>query len=602
MSYKKIQLVWVLMSLVFFTHGQNGKKSYPEADAVYLNLTKTYVLNKDGSMINRVEKRQKLLTHRAFQSLFGETRISYNPQFQNVSVTKAFTENNQHVKIETPKNGYNEILPGFNNNIKVFSHLREMVVTHTGLECGAIINCTYEIKTVAGKFPWLMGDEELPADCPVEKLTILVKVPAGKSLHYKLLNSNITPKIERGKEFDSYTWQLNDLPQRSRETLSAGCADQPRLLFSTQTDTPSVIKWLTDQEAFRLPICTEIKKYVDQKISGESSSTLKVLKIQEIVVKELNFTQLPAQLLAFRVRTPEQVWQSNSGTSLERSCLLSAILRAEGFNTEICLIIPACYNEDKMPFLLAAEPVVKVMTGQEEFMLLPSEQLNAGNFDVCNTQKAILSLGSENKKYFVNNSGGKIVVKGALVLGSDGKLKGNLTGSFSNSCNPYNEIVRNAGNAPKLLSGLPGKAEKFTPEQSDLKFSVEKDVSGTARGNFIFLALFESANGISASHLNPLPFNRTTTLDLGSPVNESYYFAYTVPEGYKLANPIELNIAKQNMGRLSIRIQQHEKVIEVTRDLEISKQLISKEEYSEFKKLVDRWFIEKYRQLILKTE
>ena len=602
MSYNKIQLIWVLISLAFFSYGQNGRKTYPEADAVYLNLTKTYVLNKDGSMINLVEKRQKLLTHRAFQSLFGETRIPYNPQFQKIAVTKAFTENNQHAKIETPKNGYNEILPGFHNNITAFSHLREMVVTHTGLECGAIINCTYEVKTVAGKLPWLMGDEELLSDCPTEKLTIRVKVPAGKPLYYKLLNANITPKIELGKEVDSYTWQLNDVPQRSRETLSAVCADQPRLLFSTQTDTPAVVNWLTDQKAFKLPISNGIKNYVDQKISGVSSSALKALKIQEIVVKELNFTPIPPLLLAFRVRTPEQVWQSNSGTSLERSCLLSAMLRAEGFNSEICMIVPACYNGDKMPFLLTAEPVVKVMTGQKEFMLLSTERLNAGNFDVCNAQKAILSLSSENKKDNVSNSGGKIVVKGALVLGSDGKLKGDLTGSFSHSCNPYNEIVRKAGDASKLMTGLTGKAEKFTPEQSDLKFSVDKDDAAKTSGNFKFLAIFESENGFSTWHLNPLSSKRNTTMDLDSPISESYHFVYTVPEGYKLANPIELELVKQNLGKLSIRIQQHEKVIEVTRDLEISKPTISKEEYSEFKELIDKWFTAKYRQLILKAE
>ena len=67
MLFKKILLFWVLISLITLTNGQPSKKVYPDADAVYLSLAKTFVLNKDGSIITTVEKRQKLLTHRAFQ-------------------------------------------------------------------------------------------------------------------------------------------------------------------------------------------------------------------------------------------------------------------------------------------------------------------------------------------------------------------------------------------------------------------------------------------------------------------------------------------------------------------------------------------------------
>ena len=96
MSFKKILIIWVLISLTCFSYGQSSKKNYTDADAVYLSLTKTFVLNKDGSMVTTVDKRQKLLTHRAFQSLYGETRITYNPNFQKIVVQKAFTENATH--------------------------------------------------------------------------------------------------------------------------------------------------------------------------------------------------------------------------------------------------------------------------------------------------------------------------------------------------------------------------------------------------------------------------------------------------------------------------------------------------------------------------
>ena len=599
MSLKKIHLIYAFAFLFSYSHGQSGKKSYSEADAVYLNLTRTYVLNQDGSMTSTVEKRQKLLTHRAFQSLYGETRITYNPQFQKIVINKSYTENNQNEKIETPSNGYNEVQPGFSNILKPFSHLREMVVTHTGLEKGVVINCAYELNTEAGNIPWLMGDELLQADCPVEKLTILIKVPSGKSLYFKLLNANVIPKIDRGKEFDSYTWQISDLPQRNREICTSVCNDQPRLLFSTHTDRLSAVKWLTDQEGFRLPAGDESKKYVEQKISGETSQIVKALKIQEIVVKELNTTPIPALLLAYRIRTPVQVWQINSGTPIEKCCLLSALLKAVGFDAEVCLIIPECYKEEKMPFLLVSEPVVKITTSSEGLVLLSAERLNAGNLDLCTNDQVIIPLGFDNRLMNITNTGDKVDVKGVFVLSPEGKLNGELNGSFSNRYNPYRELLRTGGLPSTLFSGLPGKVENFNSVQSNLKFIVDKGNAIETRGNFRFLDLMESGNGISSLHLNPLPSDRIALLELGAPASESYRYSFTIPEGYHLANPVDLVLNKTNVGRLTLRIKQQNRVIEVTRNLEISNSVLTKEQYKNFKELIDKWFTSKYKQLVM---
>lgn len=599
MSLKKIQLIWVFVVLISVSYGQNSKKPYPGADAVYLNLTRTFVLNKDGSMTSTVDKRQKLLTHRAFQSMYGETRINYNPKFQKILISKSYTENTLNEKIETPSNGYNEILPGFSNNLKAFSHLREMVVTHTGLEKGVIINCEYELKTEAGNIPWMMGDELLQADCPIEKLIIQVKVPSGKSLYFKLLNNIAAPKIDRGIEFDSYTWQFRDLPQRNRENLSSACNDKPRLLFSTMTDQQSAVRWLTDQEAFKLPVGDEIKKQVEQKISGVTSPMLKALKIQEIVVNELNTTPIPAPLLAYRIRTPMQVWQSNSGTSIEKSCLLSALLKAVGFDAEVCLVIPECYKEEKIPFLLVSEPVVKITTPAEGLVLLSAERFNAGNFDLCSNDQVIIPLGPENKLLNITNTGDNVDVKGVFVLSPEGRLNGEINGSFSNRYNPYCELLRTGGSTSALIPGLSGKAENFKPGQSNLKFEVDKENAILTRGNFRFLDLMESGIGISSLHLNPLPSNRTAVLELGAPVSESYKYSFTVPEGYHLANPVYLVLNKANIGKLILSIKQQNRVIEVTRNLEISNSILTKEQYKNFKELTDKWFTIKYKKLVM---
>jgi hypothetical protein len=190
-------------------------------------------------------------------------------------------------------------------------------------------------------------------------------------------------------------------------------------------------------------------------------------------------------------------------------------------------------------------------------------------------------------------------VKGNFVLSLEGKLTGELDGSFSNLCNPYCELLRNGGSASSLFPGLSGKAEKFNPGQSVLKFSADKGNAITSRGNFRFLDLLESGAGISSLHLNPLPLKRTSSVDLGTPVSESYHYTFTVPEGYHLANPADIVINKANVGKLTLKIKQQGKMIEVTRDLEIGNAVLAKDRYKEFKDLTDIWFTSRYKQLVM---
>ena len=602
MLFKKILLFWVLISLITLTNGQPSKKVYPDADAVYLSLAKTFVLNKDGSIITTVEKRQKLLTHRAFQSLYGETRITYNPLFQKITIQKAFTENVRHEKIETPQNGYNDILPGFSSIPKAYSPLREMVVTHTGLEQGAIINCLYEVKTEAAKIPWLMGDEMLQTECPVEKLTILVKVPTGTPLFFKSFNSKVLPKIEKGKDFDSYSWQYNEIPQRNRELHASAFGDQSRLLFSTDVNQTTTLKWLTDQGAFRAPIGEEIKKYADLQLPVAGNALQKALKIQEIVVKELNTSTIPASLLAFRVRSPAQVWQSNSGTPVEKCSLLSALLKAEGLGSSVGFILPEAYKENGMPFLLIAEPVVLLNTATEGDILLSADHLNVGNFELCNDRQYVLSVTSEAKKFPLTSGPNKMDITGTITLGLDDKLDFKLDGNFTGRFHPFFELLRNNGAISNLLQGFSGKAANVTASQSELKFSSDKGITVESRGKIKFLELPESDFGISSLHLNPLPFKRDSELDLGSPFTESYHYTVLLPEGYHLANPVAYDSPKNDLGNITIRIQQQNRTVEVTKVMEIRKPVLGKEQYVDFREMVAKWYTPKYKHLILVTD
>ncbi len=126
---EKIALILLISLISFRGFAQNEKY-----DAVYEQLTREYTLNSDGSMDFRFIKKQKLQTYRAFHNLYGETFVVYDTVRQQLKINEVFTTMADGKKIPAPGNAFNPALPGFAANAPAYNSLREMVITHTGLE------------------------------------------------------------------------------------------------------------------------------------------------------------------------------------------------------------------------------------------------------------------------------------------------------------------------------------------------------------------------------------------------------------------------------------------------------------------------------------
>ena len=191
MNKKRFFAVCIIVFLIQFPVTAQDIKS----DAIFQKVSTTYTLNEDGSIRTNFHQKIKLLTTQAVSRLYGESSIFYNPEFQKLTVDKSETTMADGTQVPTPENGYNQVLPRFVHHAPGYAHLREMVVSHTGLERGAVIELTYHIDTDAEFLPWLMGEELFGKDSPVENYTVQVKVPRGTTLHYKLLNRDVIPEV-----------------------------------------------------------------------------------------------------------------------------------------------------------------------------------------------------------------------------------------------------------------------------------------------------------------------------------------------------------------------------------------------------------------------
>ncbi len=315
-------------------------------EARFGKLSKTYTLHADGSQELRVQKELTLYTHAAMNSLYGETFIVYDPQYQQLEIHDSYTRQKDGTIVRTPDNAFVEVLPSAAANAPAYNRLKEMVVVHTGLELGATICLDYSIKSQAGYLP------ELDICCPIKELspidefTCRIEVPEGKTLHYELLNASSRPVETHQDGMKILTWTLKNVEPRpySYPSLrgSLGMVQQvasgmmPVLVASTWTSHADALKSLARQfvAGNRTVIDT---KLAELKQEAQKDSTDLQSAIATYMDRLYRSGQCKVSLseAGYRLRPASEVIRSAYGTQAELANLDAALQQAAGLKAEV---------------------------------------------------------------------------------------------------------------------------------------------------------------------------------------------------------------------------------------------------------------------------
>ena len=183
-------------------------------DAVYHKIHKTYTLNPDGTYVYEYAHQLKYNSYFAFHRLYGETFVVYDPKFQEVEVLQCKTTMADGKVIHAPQNAFNEVLPSFAKSSGTYNHLRELVITHTGLEVGAVVDLSYKINYKENPMGFFAGMEKLSYSSPVNELVITFNIPAETTISF---SGNVGERIiNENDDVRSYVFiykNLNEAPK-----------------------------------------------------------------------------------------------------------------------------------------------------------------------------------------------------------------------------------------------------------------------------------------------------------------------------------------------------------------------------------------------------
>jgi len=579
--------------------------SAEEGDAVYKKIIHEYTLNPDGSSEYREYKEIKLLSYMSFNRMYGETFIIFDPAYQELEINEAYTIMADGQRVEVPDNAFNEVLPRAASHAPAYNRLREMVVTHTGLELGATIYLDYTLKTKAGFMPAFMGEEFIKDIVPIDEKQLIIRIPADKELQYKVMNIRTAPEVSLEKGMNIYTFTFRGLSAYTRE-WGTDHELLPRLFFSAAKDLERVYFPFVSQPAFTYPANPEMEMAV-KKITEEKKDDLQVaLALQKLVSSDIATWNISPKYTGFKCRTPVEVWNSNGGTAMEKTVLLATLLQKARLSGVPVAVIPEKYYERKVGSLHMIQDFAvqaKVGMGERLYLSATHSQDQNMSFSLAGNKLLVLDGAIESLRTFEPAPvPAKIIYHGDFSIDADEKITGNLNVKLSGTLNPYFKLSLDSTYAKRFAAGTKDvRLIKLSSDESISNLEIDKENVFEQYGDYFFLNILSSQSGISSWGFTYIETGRKDPIKLPELIHEQYHYMITLPDGYELISPAVDITVDNAIGKLIISLRKEGNTVHSTREIELKRDLIQFNEFAAFNELWQAWMNPHLKEIILKN-
>jgi len=314
-------------------------KEYPAADALVLSESRHFTLLPDGRINQSVRVVQKVLTYQGMDEI-GDPKIAFNKGNQDLTIGLCRTYTPEGAVVDAKANSFNEMTPYELEKAPAYTGWRQMVVTKVGLDVNAVVELEY---TITDKKPWrrfLEGVVPLRDSYPALVREIVITVPEGMPLSYKLLNAEAAPLVNTQDGQTTTTWTLKNVPlARLNHARADERAYLPGLVFTTAPDwahQAALVSGMVEKAA--ASSSPALDKKAEELLAGLKSPFEKLLKVHGFVAEGINTVHWPLGDFDFVPRSAAQIYDSGYGNALDKAVLLVALLKKAGVESAIAAV------------------------------------------------------------------------------------------------------------------------------------------------------------------------------------------------------------------------------------------------------------------------
>jgi hypothetical protein len=484
-----------------------------ERDATFMKIEKTYTLNSDGSYTFDYKHQLKYESYLAFHRKYGETFVVYNPDYQSVEVKTCKTTMANGKVVEAPDNAFNEVLPRFASASGTYNNLRELVITHTGLEIGAVVNLHYTVTSEKCPLDVFAGAESLLQSSPTTELILKFNMPSDK---YLTFGGHIEEKvINENEDSKTYTFIYKNLPEALHNRM-LGLEKSYALQFCDGSTFTDQLEKLFKNRLYQT-------KDTDAKANAENMD--EIMKMHRDVVKNVKTIEVPFSFQTLPLPSKEALELKSSGTELEKAFLLHKRFSERNIQSKIVFVVPVnLYDESKTPLESIEKFLVMVPSENGDPLLMPLDRMPGNNVIHTQYNNVLAAIdGTKSIQIISPKSMNYAKVNFTLDFGSDyseAKYNGDITGLFAGwpGANLYSK---------RLFTQYRQEVEEdiiIDDDPSAVKISGRFKTIHSRMGDYIELELPQLKSGFYQLKSSELPKDGKYKIDLGYPLHEEYTY------------------------------------------------------------------------------
>ncbi|MBM3324937.1 MAG: DUF3857 domain-containing protein, partial [Calditrichaeota bacterium] len=578
---------------------KNEAEKYTDQDAVELYKAVRYALLPDGRREVQTTVVRLLRTYWAMDT-YGDPEIPFDSVRQEliVSMSRTFMPNGKIV--DTTPNGFNRITPDAVALAPDYTSLQNMVVTHLGLEPGAI---TYFDHTVRDRKPLgesFSGTALFGGRNPILWQELTIEVPAGTLLQVKEANGAPAAKKRTTTGVDRYFWRMDKLPAAwAPDAEPFASRFRPRVNFSNAASWDAALRPLTSAMAADTMVTPAMRRMIDEELSDEVSPESRVLAIQTYLRERFNRIEHAYPLFKRALRPAARVFESGYGHTLDLAILFAALARAAGLSADVALVFPNAPDVPGLDDFSEALMIVQTDGGERLFDVTkpPKECLRERLGDAQLLRlKPGTSLAPAPMPWVDQPTFSELLV--TWNLKSDSSSSGEGVWRFGGALNHLGKM--RDGKLENFLTGLLKSCWKgivvenvrvrtMSPRESELAFDMRLPQAGDTAGGVRAFSLPDNkayTNAVLPKNLNLAETKRPVPLFLRAAGEWHFKMHLEFPEGWKLLHlPSEVR-AENGRGSFVQSIQAEKKVILVERHLRLHETTIFPEHWTDFQQIV----------------
>lgn len=582
-----------------------GPGDYPEADVLALRDVRTYTLHPDGRVDLRIETVEKVLTYHGMDQV-GDPHFAFDSARQELEVIRSRTYTPEGGVVDTKANGINEITPFALEKAPDYTDIRQMVVTHVGLDVGAVVETQIEIRDRAPWRTFLEGAEVLQDDRPALVRQVVARVPAGTPLLHHLSNGTAALEVTHTGTQDVYTWTLEQVGIARNALLEpASHLFLPTLRFTT---APEWSAW-SDAIGERVETALqdpdgEVAAAARGLVNGKEDLEARLEALHAFVVEGFVGVDWPLGDFDYAPRPAPRVLASSHGHALDRAVLLAGLLRAVGMEAEIFLFgRNPTHDPDlsALPCLARLDtPLVRTSTGDRTLWLDPTAKLEDRSArDFKGMEGLPLAPGAaELKPLSVPDSDNRLVIRLETTLNAEGGWTGSGDVALLGWYAPYYQVRGDRNRLDTFASQL---VQSVLPGVATVEASVTALEPWTVRLHISFSApppeqappVAMMATGIpKGSLLLQSPFlhlsRRAVPLELPCAGEERVTIVWTLPPNTGVRYVPRPVSVQGDVGQATRTWSFEDGRLTVTSRTELKTRLVTPEDYPTYKAMHDQ--------------